>query len=209
MKLVVATRNKDKVAEIKAILGKAAESGRPFSDVLSLDDIGLCMDLDAVEDGTAFEENAAKKAIAVRDALGNGFTVLADDSGLVVDALGGKPGVDSANFMGRDTPYPVRFDAILSQMPDGCRRARFICVMAVADEGGVRLFHGEMEGEIAQRPMGQGFGYDPIFYLPKHGKTAAQLTMDEKNAISHRGQALKAVIANLAISPSTNGGPLL
>jgi len=129
--------------------------------------------------------------------------VLADDSGLSIDALYGEPGVNSANFMGRDTPYPVRFDAILSQLTDDNRSARFVCVMAVADEEGVTLFRGEMEGEIAHQPAGcDGFGYDPIFYLSDHGKTSAELTMEQKNAISHRGKALKAVIEGWLNEPN-------
>ncbi|MCL2236436.1 MAG: RdgB/HAM1 family non-canonical purine NTP pyrophosphatase [Defluviitaleaceae bacterium] len=195
-KLIVATRNKGKVAEIKAFLEGVAHDRRPFSDVLSLDDIGLCLDLDAVEDGATFEENAAKKAVAVREAMkSDEYAVLADDSGLEIDALGGEPGVDSANYMGRETPYPTRFDAILAQMPAAGRSARFVCVMALALEGEIHIFRREMEGEIAHKSAGEsGFGYDPIFYVPQYNKTAAELTMEQKNAISHRGRALKALM---------------
>ncbi|MCL2620151.1 MAG: RdgB/HAM1 family non-canonical purine NTP pyrophosphatase [Defluviitaleaceae bacterium] len=201
-KLVVATRNKGKVNEILRYLEGAA-FGQSFSAVLSLDDVGLDLDLDAIENGTTFEENATKKAVAVQDILGDDYIVLADDSGLSIDALNGEPGVNSANFMGRDTLYPVRFEAILSQLTGDNRSARFVCVMAVADEEGVTLFRGEMEGEIAYQPAGyDGFGYDPIFYLPDYGKTSAELTMEQKNAISHRGKALKAVIEGWLNEPN-------
>ncbi|MDR2167418.1 MAG: non-canonical purine NTP pyrophosphatase [Clostridiales bacterium] len=184
MEIVVATRNADKIREIRAILPGGFK-------LLSLDDIGFDLDLEAAEDGESFEENVIKKAEFVRSFLAYDCLVLADDSGLVIDALGGLPGVDSANFMGRDTPYKVRHEWILAQIGALGRSARFVCVMALATPAGTRTFHATMEGKIAEKPAGDGgFGYDPIFYLPEFGKTAAQLSMEQKNKISHRGKAL-------------------
>ena len=198
MKIIVATRNEGKVVEIKKFFeGAAAKFGQPFSlEVLSLDDIGLDIDLDAIEDGTTFEENAVKKVQAVRDALHNDeVIILADDSGLEIDAMDGLPGVDSANFMGRNTPYTVRFEHILAQMGDKQRTARFVAVMAIVHGGVVKTVRATMEGEIAKEPVGTGgFGYDPIFFVPQFGKTSAELSMEQKNQISHRGKALMKVV---------------
>jgi len=197
MKIVVATQNVAKVMEIKSFFEKAVgRFGRSFClEVLSLDDLGVTLDLDAVEDGITFEENATKKAEAVRLALGGDVIVLADDSGLEIDALGGLPGVDSANFMGRNTLYEARFEWILSQMGDGPRTACFVAVMALALPDKTVTFRASVEGEIAHAYTGsKGFGYDPIFYLPEFGKTAAQISMEQKNTISHRGKALQKVV---------------
>ncbi|MCL2170390.1 MAG: non-canonical purine NTP pyrophosphatase, partial [Defluviitaleaceae bacterium] len=117
--------------------------------------------------------------------------------GLVIDALGGLPGVDSANFMGRDTPYVTRHDWILGQIGEE-RAARYMCVIVLLGSTDMEIFHGVMEGEITLEPAGDGgFGYDPIFYLPEFGKTAAQISIEEKNKISHRANALQKVVEYL------------
>jgi len=197
MKIVIASHNLGKVNEIKKYFeGVVCESKQPFLPVvLSLTDVGFTADLDAIENGTTFEENAIKKAKFVQQTLGFDGLVLADDSGLEIDALGGLPGVDSANFMGRDTSYAKRFEHILGQMGKDSRSARFVAVMALATKNGITTFRATMEGEIALSVAGEGgFGYDPIFYLPKMGKTSAQISLDEKNKISHRGKALRKVV---------------
>jgi len=188
--LVFATRNEGKMREIKEYF-----QGTKYH-ILSLDDIDV--DIEVVEDGTTFEENAAKKAEEISAATSR--IVLADDSGLVIDALEGEPGVDSANFLGRSTPYPVRNAMILNMLAGVTRRtARFVCVIAIAQRGcKTILVKAALEGEIAQEISGDaGFGYDPIFFLPKHGKTMAQMSIIEKNAISHRGQALALTVEAL------------
>ena len=182
--IVFATKNKGKIREAAAFF-----EGRGIR-ILSLDDAGI--DIDVIEDGTTFEANAAKKALAASNAI-NG-PAMADDSGLVVDALGGAPGVDSAYFMGEHTPYEVRNNKILELMaglPDSERAARFVCVIAIALPGkDLITARGELEGQIARKPAGSnGFGYDPIFYLPNLGLTTAQLDTSKKNKISHRGRA--------------------
>ena len=130
------------------------------------------------------------------------IAVLADDSGLVIDALGGEPGVDSALYMGRDTPYADKCQNLLDRLagvPDDKRTARFICTLVCILPGGSKLTaEGTVEGRISYRPRGQGgFGYDPIFYYPPYGKTLAELTQDEKNHISHRGQAIQKMIGQI------------
>ena len=129
--------------------------------------------------------------------------MLADDSGLVVDALNGEPGVHSARYMGEETSYEIKNRQIIRRL-EGAegrdRSARFVCVIAaVLPDGTERKTEGTMEGVIAMEPAGEGgFGYDPILYLPEYGKTGAELTMEEKNAISHRGKALRAMKGELA-----------
>ena len=163
--------------------------------ISSLKEEGI--DIDIEETGTTFDENAVIKAEAVRNYTGH--MAIADDSGLVIDYLNGAPGIYSSRFMGEDTPYPEKNAAILKKMenvPDEERTARFVCAMAIAYPDGHRIVcRGTMEGCIARRIAGEGgFGYDPIFFLPDRGCTSAQLTADEKNAISHRGKALRQVI---------------
>jgi len=148
-----------------------------------------------------FAENALLKAAAVMEATG--LPALADDSGLEVDYLGRQPGVYSARFLGEDTPYTVKNRHIidlLAKAPEDRRTARFVCVVAAAFPDGRRLTaQGVIEGVIAYEPSGEnGFGYDPIFYLPAEGMTSAELPSVRKNAISHRGQALRAMLAKLA-----------
>jgi XTP/dITP diphosphohydrolase len=154
------------------------------------------VDIDIVEDGKTFEENALIKARAVCKA--SGHLALADDSGLEVDALGKEPGIYSARYMGEDTSYDIKNQNIidrLSGVPDEERTARFVCAMAaVFPDGTEKTFVRNMEGRIGYKIAGEnGFGYDPIFYLPEYGKTSAEISPEEKNAISHRGQALRAL----------------
>ncbi|MCL2377068.1 MAG: RdgB/HAM1 family non-canonical purine NTP pyrophosphatase [Defluviitaleaceae bacterium] len=183
--IVFATRNPGKIREIRDFFADSAYN------ILSLDDIGV--NIHVVEDGTTFEENAAKKAREICDACGK--IVLADDSGLMIDALDGEPGVDSANFLGTDTPYPVRNAKILEMLadvPEDGRGARFVCVIAIAQPGrDIIAERAEIRGTIAYAAAGgDGFGYDPIFYVPQYGITMAQMDVARKNKISHRGQAL-------------------
>ena len=187
-RIIFATGNEGKMREIRAILEDLK------LPVLSMKEAGVNPEI--VEDGKTFGENAEIKARAVWNLTGD--IVLADDSGLVVDYIGGEPGIYSARYLGEDTSYAVKNQVIidrLSQAKGSERSARFVCnIAAVLPDG--RVLHAEetMEGEIAYAPEGSGgFGYDPILYLPEFAKTSAELTMDEKNQISHRGKALRAV----------------
>lgn len=182
--LLLATTNSHKLEEYRTIFRDL-----PFA-LLSLNDISL--DMDVEENGQTFVENATIKAVAYAQATG--MLSLADDSGLEIDALGGAPGVYSARFAGRDTPYDERFRLILEQMRDlvGAQRsARFVCAIALAEpSGSYRVVEGVIEGEIAEQPRGtNGFGYDPIFLVPDLGKTTAELPPEQKHRISHRGRA--------------------
>ena len=188
-KIIVATCNQDKIKEIREIL---AGDGIEY---VSLEDEGLKY-IDIKEDGSTFEENAVIKAKTVSEATG--LMVLADDSGLEVDYLGGAPGIYSARYMGEDTPYTIKNNHIIEELKDAEgdeRSARFVCAMAcVFPDGRVITTEGKVEGRIAYEEKGEnGFGYDPIFYLPEKGCTTAQLKPEEKNAISHRGRALRAM----------------
>lgn len=188
-KIIVATCNQDKIKEIREIL---AGDGIEY---VSLEDEGL-KDIDIKEDGSTFEENAVIKAKTVSEATG--LMVLADDSGLEVDYLGGAPGIYSARYMGEDTSYTIKNNHIIEELKDAEgdeRSARFVCAMACVFPGGrVITTEGKVEGRIAYEEKGEnGFGYDPIFYLPEKGCTTAQLKPEEKNAISHRGRALRAM----------------
>ena len=185
-KIVLASSNKNKLKEIDEILQNSNTKVIPLSDTDFTGDIE--------ETGDTFEENARIKAKAVSDGLG--MIALADDSGLVIDALGGQPGVQSARFMGHDTPYEEKNKAILEKLKDvekDKRSARFVCAMCAYFPGGRMIEVKEtMEGEIAYEIAGEnGFGYDPIFFLPQYGKTSAEISPEEKNAISHRGKALR------------------
>ena len=193
MRIIFATGNAGKVREIKQIL-KDAEA-----EVYSLKDVGLTSE--AEENGETFGDNAYIKVkeifdkLKVKDELEN-TVIMADDSGLCIDFLNGAPGVHSARFMGHDTDYVIKNAAILDLMkdvPDEKRGASFICHICAMTEDGTRYdAEGEMPGYIAREPKGrQGFGYDPIFYLPELGKTSGELTEEEKNAISHRGKVLR------------------
>lgn len=194
-KIVFATKNQGKLKEIREILGKKYQ-------VVSMEEAGI--DIDVEENGTTFEENAIKKAEAVMKICNE--IVLADDSGLEVDYLNKEPGIYSARYMGEDTPYSVKNQAIidkLSGVEDEKRTARFVCAVACAIPGKYTLIvQKTMEGIIGHEPAGEnGFGYDPIFYLPEYGKTSAQLTMEEKNKISHRGKALRAMAQRIKKLP--------
>jgi XTP/dITP diphosphohydrolase len=185
--LVLATRNPNKVEEIKALLADVPVR------VLSLLDYPEIPD--TPETGATFAENAEIKARAAAQATGH--TTLADDSGLEVDALGGEPGVYSNRFAGpgaSDRDKYMRVLELLRGVPDEKRTARFKATIAIASpEGEVKIVEGTCEGRIAREPKGtNGFGYDPIFRLLELGKTMAELTPEEKNAISHRGKALRA-----------------
>ena len=187
-KLIFATGNQNKMREIKAILADMDV------EVLSMKEAGI--DIDIVEDGKTFEENALIKARAVSKA-GNALA-LADDSGLEVDALNGEPGIYSARYMGEDTSYDIKNMNIIERLegvPDEKRTARFVCAMAaVFPDGTEQTFVKTMEGRIGYKIAGEnGFGYDPIFFLPEYGKTSAEISPEEKNAISHRGKALRAM----------------
>lgn len=191
-KIIFATGNQGKMREIREIM---ADLGLP---VLSMKEAGISLDI--VEDGATFAENAEIKARAVWNRTGH--IVLADDSGLVVDYIGGEPGIYSARYMGEDTSYGVKNQNIIDRLEGAVgqeRSARFVAdIAAVLPDGSILHTQGVMEGFIARRPAGQGgFGYDPILYLPEFGRTSAQLTMEEKNRISHRGKALQAMKAAL------------
>ena len=208
MKVVLASRNKNKIRELETIL---AERSSVKIELLSLDDIGFIGDID--ETGATYEENALLKA-SVPASLG--YVGIADDSGLSVDALDGAPGVYSARFAGVNGEHPTYADnnalllKTMESIPDGERAAGFIsvvacvlpkgmkadipaeCLVRTADGFDAFTFRGECRGVIARAPAGtEGFGYDPLFYVPELGRTFAQLTADEKNAISHRGRAVR------------------
>ena len=195
MRIVFATGNKDKMKEIRRILGNLD------AEILSMKEAGVFEDV--VEDGTTFSENAAIKASAIYKLLeekdpeaAKETVVLADDSGLEVDYLGGEPGIYSARYLGKDTPYTEKNRIIIERLKDAEgeeRSARFVCAIAACLPGGKMLGTlGKMEGRIGYEIAGEnGFGYDPIFFLPEYGKTSAEISADEKNAISHRGKALR------------------
>ena len=158
-------------------------------------------DPDIVEDGKTFEENALIKARAVH-ALAKGAYVMADDSGLCIDALDGAPGIYSARFCGEDSTYPEKFAKIfemLKDVPEEKRTAKFVCSIAVVrPDGSEFTVRGEICGVLHEKPMGDGgFGYDPIFYVPEFGMTTAQMTKEQKNSISHRGKASRAMAEKL------------
>lgn len=185
MKLVLATRNAGKIAEIKHLLEGADIE---LDSLLDHSDVA-----DVVEDGETFIDNARKKAHAAARAF-NAFA-LADDSGLVVKALGGEPGVKSARYAGGQGDYRANNEKLLHEMdavPDGRRQAAFVCVIVLAaPDGREWVAEGRCEGEIIREYRGSnGFGFDPLFYLPGENATMAELPMDRKNAISHRGRAL-------------------
>ena len=192
-KIIVATGNEGKMDEIRQILGK---ENIVFS---SLKDENL-QDIEIVEDGATFEENAIIKARKICEITGQ--MVLADDSGLEVDYLGKAPGIYSARYMGEDTPYSVKNQHIidlLEGVPEEQRTARFVCVIACAfPDGHTITTEGIVEGQIGYEEKGtNGFGYDPIFYVPEFGCTTSELLPEEKNRISHRGKALLAMYNGL------------
>lgn len=192
-KIIVATGNQNKMKEIREIIK------REDIEFVSLKDEGL-QDIEIVEDGKTFEENAVIKAKTIAGITKN--IVIADDSGLEVDYLDKAPGVYSARYMGEDTPYTIKNNHIIELLKDAKgeeRSARFVCVIAcVMPDGETFTTRGTIEGRIGYEEKGEnGFGYDPIFYLPERGCTTAELPPEQKNEISHRGRALKAMYKKL------------
>ena len=186
MKIIFATGNKNKMTEIRQILRDLG------MEILSMKEAGV--DIDIVEDGKTFEENAQIKAKAICDLTGE--IVLADDSGLEIDYLNKEPGIYSARYAGTNTSYDIKNSLLLSRMkgvPDKQRTARFVCaVAAVFPNGDKEVVRGTMEGCIGYEIAGaNGFGYDPIFFLPEYGCTSAELAPEKKNELSHRGEALR------------------
>lgn len=191
--VIFATGNEGKMREIRAILGDMELKIR------SMKEAGLAPDIE--ENGSTFEENARIKAQTVADALSaqektRACVVMADDSGLEIDALNGEPGVYSARYLGEETPFSEKSADLLRRLkdvPEKERSARFVCaIAAVFPDGETVVARGVIEGRIGYELRGDnGFGYDPIFYLPEYGRTAAELTDDEKNRISHRSRALE------------------
>ena len=185
-RILFATGNRDKLREIAEI------TARFGYEVTAMRDAGFTGEID--ECGSTFAENALIKAKTVCEAMGE--ITMADDSGLVIDALDGAPGIHSARFMGHDTSYDIKNAALLDMLkdvPEEKRTARYVCAIAAAfPDGRTLLCEDTMEGMIGYEMRGEnGFGFDPIFYLPEYGKTAAELDPEEKNAISHRGKALR------------------
>ena len=185
-RIIFATGNAGKMKEIKEIL-----SDLPY-EVLSMKEASVTADI--VEDGTTFEENALIKARTVASLTGE--IAMADDSGLEVDYMDKAPGILSARFMGEDTSYDIKNRYIIDQLEgvEGeARSARFVCAIAcVWPDGREKVCRATIEGQIAKEICGEnGFGYDPIFYVPEYGKTTAELSMQEKNEISHRAKALR------------------
>ncbi|MBO4904311.1 MAG: XTP/dITP diphosphatase [Lachnospiraceae bacterium] len=186
MKYIFATGNENKLREIRQITADMD------IEIVSMKDAGCFEDVE--ETGTSFEENAFLKASAI--AKKSGIPTLADDSGLEIDYLGKEPGIYSSRYMGEDTPYSAKNAELLRRMegvPDEERTARFVCAIClVRPDGSTETVRETMEGRVAYEIAGKnGFGYDPIFYLPERGCTSAELPPEEKNLISHRGKALR------------------
>lgn len=187
-RIIFATGNQGKLREIRFFLEELK------LDILSMEEAGAAPEI--VEDGRTFGENAELKARAVWNCTGD--IVLADDSGLVVDCLNGEPGIYSARYLGEETSYDVKNRDLIARVgkTGGTNRAaRFVCHIAAILPDGIVLHTEEtMEGIIAEEPVGnEGFGYDPIFFIPEFGKTSAELTIEQKTKISHRGKALEAM----------------
>ena len=191
--IIFATGNKNKMIEIRMIL---ADLG---CKILSQKEAGIRSDV--VEDGQTFEENALIKATTIADIARKmpeykNAVVLADDSGLEIDALNKEPGIYSARYMGEDTSYDIKNQALIDRLegvPDEKRTARFVCAIAAAlPDGSTEVVRGTMEGRIGYEITGEnGFGYDPIFYLPQFGCSSAELEPEKKNELSHRGEGLR------------------
>ena len=187
--IILATNNKSKVKEISEMM-----SGSDITFV-SLADAGINVEVE--ETGTTFEENALIKAREICKLSGK--PTISDDSGLEIDALDGAPGIYSSRFMGEDTSYDIKNNALIEKLEnvaDPDRTARFRCCMAlVLPDGREFVTEGAMEGIIAREPKGiNGFGYDPILFIPEYNRTSAELSSEEKNNISHRGEALRKMI---------------
>lgn len=191
-RIVFATGNENKMKEIREILGDLN------TEIISLKQAGI--DVEIIEDGKSFEENALIKARAIWNETKG--IVLADDSGLEVDYLNGEPGIYSARYLGEDTSYDIKNNAIIDRLegvPKEKRTARFVCVIAAVFPDSTELTtRGTIEGIIGYEQKGDnGFGYDPIVYVPELKKTTAELSMEEKNEISHRGKALREMKKNI------------
>ena len=188
-RIVFATGNENKMKEIRMIMTDLG------MEIISMKEAGV--NLNIVEDGMSFEENAEIKARAVSRVLTNDI-ILADDSGLEIDYLDKAPGIYSARFAGEDTSYDIKNRILLDRMegvPDDQRSARFVCaVAAMFPDGAVSVVRETIEGQVAAEAEGEnGFGYDPIFYVPEYGCTTAQMTPEQKNEVSHRWKALRAM----------------
>ena len=191
--IIFATGNKNKMIEIRMILADLC------CKILSQKEAGI--QADVVEDGQTFEENALIKATTIADIARKmpeykNAVVLADDSGLEIDALNKEPGIYSARYMGEDTSYDIKNQALIDRLegvPDEKRTARFVCAIAAAlPDGSTEVVRGTMEGRIGYEITGEnGFGYDPIFYLPQFGCSSAELEPEKKNELSHRGEGLR------------------
>lgn len=193
MKIIFATNNDGKMEEVREILGDLG------MEILSLNEAGIDSEID--ENGSTFEENAMIKARAVFQ-LCPGEFVIADDSGLEIDALDKEPGIHSARYLGENTSYKEKNRVILERLVGVAtvdRTARFVCaIAAILPNGKEMVCRATFEGRIAESASGNnGFGYDPIFWVPGNGCTSAELTMEEKNKHSHRGQALRFMKKNI------------
>ena len=193
-RIIFATGNENKMREIRLIMKDLD------AEVVSMKEAGV--DPEIIEDGDTFGANAEIKARAVWNETGD--IVLADDSGLVIDYLNGEPGIYSARYLGEDTSYQIKNRNLIERVADAAgeeRAARFVCnIAAVLPDGTVIHTEETMEGLIATEPAGsEGFGYDPILWLPEFGATAAEISIEEKNRISHRGKALAAMKTELML----------
>ena len=192
-KVIFATGNEHKMVEIRMILEDLG------MEILSQREAGITADI--VEDGSTFEENALIKATKIAELAHEidaykEAVVLADDSGLEIDSLNREPGIYSARYMGENTSYDIKNQTLLNRLdgvPDDERTARFVCaIAAVFPDGTSEVVRGTMEGKIGHEIIGEnGFGYDPIFFLPRFGMTSAQLSPEKKNELSHRGEGLR------------------
>jgi len=185
---VLATRNPDKGRELAALLGDVGTTIRTLAEFPGAPEVE--------EDGATCEANATKKAVTI--ARMTGLPSVADDTGLMVEVLGGRPGVHAARYAGEGATYEDNWKKLLRELagvPRERRRAQFVTVAALADpKGNVSLVRGMLDGLITEAPVGtQGFGYDPVFFVPELGRTLAQLTPEEKNRISHRAKAFAQV----------------
>lgn len=185
-RIIFATGNKNKMIEIREIFADLDY------EICSMKEAGIAVEVE--ENGSTFEENAMLKAKAIAEQCQD--IVLADDSGLEIDYLNKEPGIYSARYLGHDTSYTYKNEKILEKLvgvPDDKRTARFVCaIAAVFPDGHTMVKRATIEGRIGHEIAGEnGFGYDPIFYVPEYGCTTAQLTPEQKNAISHRGKALR------------------
>ena len=185
MKIVFATKNKGKVNEVVKMFNTDK------IELVTMEQAGI--DIDVVEDGTTFEENAEKKAVEIMKASGE--VAIADDSGLEIDFLDKQPGIHSARFLGHDTPYSIKNAKILDMLkdvPEEKRTARFVCAVCLAlPDGRIIRSKGTLEGRIGDKITGEnGFGYDPIFFIPEKNCYSAELSTEEKNKLSHRGKAM-------------------